>query len=129
LNGKNTCWREWSLASNIWDITHLWLLHAGAIQIQNASNVHLGNSVSIGSNQNLGIQRPVESKPELTPEMTGIFNYGRYFVLVSGLMYWNLIALFENGDEVTNLHRLAVDNHIGSDWRFLGIMIISLSPP
>ncbi|KZS18005.1 Receptor-interacting serine/threonine-protein kinase [Daphnia magna] len=71
----------------------------GAIQINNASNVHLGNSVSIGNNPSIEIQKPPEPKPELSPALT---------------------ALFENEEEVTNLHRLAVDSHIGSDWRFLG---------
>lgn len=38
-----------------------------------------------------------------------------------------MIALFENGEEVTNLHRLAVDVHVGSGWRFLGKELAGLS--
>ncbi len=44
-------------------------LLGGAIQIQNASNVHLGNIVSLGAmNPNL---KPPEPQPEVTPAVTG----------------------------------------------------------
>ena len=31
-----------------------------------------------------------------------------------------ILALLENESEISTLHRLAVDCHVGSDWRLLG---------
>ncbi len=35
--------------------------------------------------------------------------------------------MLENEEEITNLYRLAVDCHVGSDWRFLGKELAGLS--
>lgn len=51
-------------------------------------------------------------------------NNSKWICLYSHLSF---SALFGNEDDITNFHRLAVDCHVGSDWRFLGLELAGFS--
>jgi len=79
----------------------------GVVQIQNASNVHLGHLVTFDNGKGKDC-KPEDPTFKLTPQVE---------------------AMFENNQEMTHKQRQAVVSQVGADWRFLGRELANFSNP